>query len=143
MESLNVETLANLPQGFSLLSDAMLLYLQLSVHFLFLISPALPIIATTPSGSGELEIGTSGANSSKDKTMHGSRGAHVDHGDHHSESEIASSAKKKIVRFGRGEGRSMEEDTEWSEPQIKDSGVDTGSSTTLNEEHNLVPKVRA
>ncbi|XP_071804300.1 regulating synaptic membrane exocytosis protein 2-like isoform X2 [Asterias amurensis] len=91
-------------------------------------------------GSGELEIGTSGANSSKDKTMHGSRGAHVDHGDHHSESEIASSAKKKIVRFGRGEGRSMEEDTEWSEPQIKDSGVDTGSSTTLNEEHNLVPK---
>ena len=74
--------------------------------------------------------------------MHGSCGDHVDHGDHHSESELASSAKKKIVRFGRGEGRSMEEDPEWSEPQIKDSGVDTGSSTTLNEEHSLAPKVR-
>ncbi|XP_070533508.1 regulating synaptic membrane exocytosis protein 2-like isoform X5 [Ptychodera flava] len=55
---------------------------------------------------------------------------------HHSESEMTA-AKKKIVRFGRGEGRSMDEDLEWSEPQIKDSGVDTSSSTTLYEEHNL------
>ena len=77
--------------------------------------------------------------------MHGCRGVDPsDHGDHHSESELAiSAAKKKIVRFGRGEGRSMEEDPEWSEPQIKDSGVDTGSSTTLNEEHGLAPKVSA
>ncbi|XP_077990768.1 regulating synaptic membrane exocytosis protein 2-like [Glandiceps talaboti] len=53
-----------------------------------------------------------------------------------SESEMTA-AKKKIVRFGRGEGRSMDEDLEWSEPQIKDSGVDTSSNTTLNEEHIL------
>ncbi|XP_006816755.2 regulating synaptic membrane exocytosis protein 2-like [Saccoglossus kowalevskii] len=58
---------------------------------------------------------------------------------HLSESEM-SAAKKKIVRFGRGEGRSMDEDLEWSEPLIKDSGVDTSSSTTLNEEHSLTAK---
>ncbi|XP_022091190.1 regulating synaptic membrane exocytosis protein 2-like isoform X3 [Acanthaster planci] len=96
-------------------------------------------------GSGELEIGTGGGNnnsSSKDKGMHGGRGEPVAADDHHhSESELAlSAAKKKIVRFGQGEGRSMEEDPEWSEPQIKDSGVDTGSSTTLNEEHSLASK---
>ncbi|KAK7820161.1 hypothetical protein U0070_003572, partial [Myodes glareolus] len=33
-------------------------------------------------------------------------------------------------------GHSLEEDLEWSEPQIKDSGVDTCSSTTLNEDHS-------
>ncbi|KYO29343.1 regulating synaptic membrane exocytosis protein 2 isoform F [Alligator mississippiensis] len=38
-----------------------------------------------------------------------------------------------MVCFG---GHSLEEDLEWSEPQIKDSGVDTCSSTTLNEEHS-------
>ncbi|XP_035272387.1 regulating synaptic membrane exocytosis protein 2 isoform X11 [Anguilla anguilla] len=37
----------------------------------------------------------------------------------------------KTVRFG---GDSFEEDLEWCEPQVKDSGVDTCSSTTLNEE---------
>ncbi|KAG8441723.1 hypothetical protein GDO86_010779 [Hymenochirus boettgeri] len=36
-----------------------------------------------------------------------------------------------MVCFG---GHSLEEELEWSEPQIKDSGVDTCSSTTLNEE---------
>ncbi len=48
-----------------------------------------------------------------------------------------SEAKKKIVRFGRGEGKSMEEECGWSEPQIKDSGIDTGmssSSQTLNDD---------
>ncbi|XP_076158025.1 regulating synaptic membrane exocytosis protein 2 isoform X2 [Alosa pseudoharengus] len=39
----------------------------------------------------------------------------------------------KMVRFGE---RSLEEDAEWCEPQVKDSGVDTCSSTTLNEEHS-------
>lgn len=46
-------------------------------------------------------------------------------------------AKKKIVRFGRGEGKSMEEDSGWSEPLVKDSGIDTGlssSSQTICEE---------
>ncbi|CAI9606081.1 unnamed protein product, partial [Staurois parvus] len=38
-----------------------------------------------------------------------------------------------MVCFG---AHSLEEDLEWSEPQIKDSGVDTCSSTTLNEEHS-------
>ncbi|XP_030409532.1 regulating synaptic membrane exocytosis protein 2 isoform X27 [Gopherus evgoodei] len=38
-----------------------------------------------------------------------------------------------MVCFG---GHSLEEDLEWSEPQVKDSGVDTCSSTTLNEEHS-------
>lgn len=38
-------------------------------------------------------------------------------------------------------GHSLEEDLEWSEPQIKDSGVDTCSSTTLNEEHSHSDKV--
>ncbi|XP_041931994.1 regulating synaptic membrane exocytosis protein 2 isoform X4 [Alosa sapidissima] len=38
-----------------------------------------------------------------------------------------------MVRFGE---RSLEEDAEWCEPQVKDSGVDTCSSTTLNEEHS-------
>ncbi|KAF7246844.1 Regulating synaptic membrane exocytosis protein 2 [Varanus komodoensis] len=43
-----------------------------------------------------------------------------------------------MVCFG---GHSFEEDLEWSEPQIKDSGVDTCSSTTLNEEHSQSEKV--
>ncbi|XP_062841830.1 regulating synaptic membrane exocytosis protein 2 isoform X1 [Trichomycterus rosablanca] len=38
-----------------------------------------------------------------------------------------------MVRFW---GHSLEEDAEWGEPQVKDSGVDTCSSTTLNEEHS-------
>ncbi|XP_058868658.1 regulating synaptic membrane exocytosis protein 2-like isoform X28 [Acipenser ruthenus] len=50
-----------------------------------------------------------------------------------SDSNILSERQKKMVRFG---GHSLEEDLEWSEPQIKDSGVDTCSSTTLNEEHS-------
>ena len=83
-------------------------------------------------GSGELDI-TSVHGKQKQATQGGTG--------HHSESEISAS-KKKIVRFGQGEGRSLEEDAEWSEPQVKDSGVDTGSSTTLNEEHNLASKVR-
>lgn len=86
--------------------------------------------ATT--GSGELDI--SNLVKQKQATQGG-----IGTG-HHSESEISTS-KKKIVRFGQGEGRSLEEDAEWSEPQVKDSGVDTGSSTTLNEEHNLASKV--
>ena len=56
-----------------------------------------------------------------------------------------SEAKKKIVRFGRGEGKSMEDESGWSEPQIKDSGIDTGmssSSQTLNEEWLKVLFVR-
>uniref|UniRef100_A0A9J7XCT0 Regulating synaptic membrane exocytosis protein 2 n=1 Tax=Cyprinus carpio carpio TaxID=630221 RepID=A0A9J7XCT0_CYPCA len=44
-----------------------------------------------------------------------------------------SEGQKKMVRFG---GHSLEEDAEWCEPQVKDSGVDTCSSTTLNEEHS-------
>ncbi|XP_030638327.1 regulating synaptic membrane exocytosis protein 2 isoform X2 [Chanos chanos] len=44
-----------------------------------------------------------------------------------------SERQKKMVRFG---GHSFEEDAEWCEPQVKDSGVDTCSSTTLNEEHS-------
>ena len=53
-------------------------------------------------------------------------------------------AKRKIVRFGRGEGRSMEEDCGWSEAQLsgaKDSGIDTGLSSsghTLNEDWRKV-----
>ncbi|XP_070796494.1 regulating synaptic membrane exocytosis protein 2 isoform X13 [Pituophis catenifer annectens] len=50
-----------------------------------------------------------------------------------SDSNILSERQKKMVCFG---GQSLEEDLEWSEPQIKDSGVDTCSSTTLNEEHS-------
>ncbi|XP_066480922.1 regulating synaptic membrane exocytosis protein 2 isoform X12 [Tiliqua scincoides] len=50
-----------------------------------------------------------------------------------SDSNILSERQKKMVYFG---GHSLEEDLEWSEPQIKDSGVDTCSSTTLNEEHS-------
>ncbi|XP_061071984.1 regulating synaptic membrane exocytosis protein 2 isoform X1 [Conger conger] len=42
-----------------------------------------------------------------------------------------SERQTKTVRFG---GDSLEEDSEWCEPQVKDSGVDTCSSTTLNEE---------
>ncbi|KAJ8353786.1 hypothetical protein SKAU_G00213530 [Synaphobranchus kaupii] len=42
-----------------------------------------------------------------------------------------SERQMKTVRFG---GDSFEEDLEWCEPQVKDSGVDTCSSTTLNEE---------
>lgn len=45
--------------------------------------------------------------------------------------------QSKLVRFGRGEGQSMEDESGWSEPLIKDSGIDTGfssSSQTLNEE---------
>ncbi|XP_075271853.1 regulating synaptic membrane exocytosis protein 2 isoform X35 [Opisthocomus hoazin] len=50
-----------------------------------------------------------------------------------SDSNALSEGQKKMVCFG---GHSLEEDLEWSEPQIKDSGVDTCSSTTLNEEHS-------
>ncbi|XP_059579803.1 regulating synaptic membrane exocytosis protein 2 isoform X4 [Alligator mississippiensis] len=49
------------------------------------------------------------------------------------DSNTLSEKQKKMVCFG---GHSLEEDLEWSEPQIKDSGVDTCSSTTLNEEHS-------
>ncbi|XP_035172376.1 regulating synaptic membrane exocytosis protein 2 isoform X6 [Oxyura jamaicensis] len=49
------------------------------------------------------------------------------------DSNTLSERQKKMVCFG---GHSLEEDLEWSEPQIKDSGVDTCSSTTLNEEHS-------
>lgn len=49
-----------------------------------------------------------------------------------------SERQKKTVRFG---GRSFEEDLELCEPQVKDSGVDTCSSTTLNEEHSHSEKV--
>ena len=49
-----------------------------------------------------------------------------------------SDGKKKIVRFGRGEDRhSMEDDCGWSEHHVKDSGIDTGlssSSQTINED---------
>lgn len=38
--------------------------------------------------------------------------------------------KSRGVRFG-----DEDEAEEWGEPQVKDSGVDTCSSTTLNEEH--------
>ena len=46
---------------------------------------------------------------------------------------------RKLVRFGAGEGHSMEDDSGWSEhtTSIKDSGIDTGlssSSQTLCEE---------
>ncbi|XP_011786576.1 PREDICTED: regulating synaptic membrane exocytosis protein 2 isoform X4 [Colobus angolensis palliatus] len=50
-----------------------------------------------------------------------------------SDSNTKSERQKKMMYFG---GHSLEEDLEWSEPQIKDSGVDTCSSTTLNEEHS-------
>ncbi|XP_074800071.1 regulating synaptic membrane exocytosis protein 2 isoform X5 [Natator depressus] len=50
-----------------------------------------------------------------------------------SDSNTLSERHKKMVCFG---GHSLEEDLEWSEPQVKDSGVDTCSSTTLNEEHS-------
>uniref|UniRef100_A0A672SX08 Regulating synaptic membrane exocytosis 2 n=1 Tax=Sinocyclocheilus grahami TaxID=75366 RepID=A0A672SX08_SINGR len=49
------------------------------------------------------------------------------------QSHTLSEGQKKTVRFG---GHSLEEDAEWCEPQVKDSGVDTCSSTTLNEEHS-------
>nr|XP_056710736.1 regulating synaptic membrane exocytosis protein 2 isoform X2 [Euleptes europaea] len=54
-----------------------------------------------------------------------------------SDSNTLSERQKKMVCFG---GHSLEEDLEWSEPQIKDSGVDTCSSTTLNEEHSHIEK---
>ncbi|KAM6968381.1 regulating synaptic membrane exocytosis protein 2 isoform 6-T6 [Aplochiton taeniatus] len=44
-----------------------------------------------------------------------------------------SERQKKMVRFG---GQSLEEDLKWCERTVKDSGVDTCSSTTLNEEHS-------
>ncbi|CAH1774588.1 unnamed protein product [Owenia fusiformis] len=53
------------------------------------------------------------------------------------ENNQLSEAKRKMVRFGCGEGRSMEEDTGWSEPTVKDSGIDTGlssSNQTLNDD---------
>ncbi|KAM8784343.1 regulating synaptic membrane exocytosis protein 2 isoform 36-T37 [Rhynchonycteris naso] len=50
-----------------------------------------------------------------------------------SDSNTRSERQKKMMYFG---GHSLEEDLEWFEPQIKDSGVDTCSSTTLNEEHS-------
>ncbi|XP_040522104.1 regulating synaptic membrane exocytosis protein 2 isoform X25 [Gallus gallus] len=49
------------------------------------------------------------------------------------DSNTLSERQKRMVCFG---DQSFEEDLEWSEPQIKDSGVDTCSSTTLNEEHS-------
>uniref|UniRef100_A0A8B9JYN2 Regulating synaptic membrane exocytosis 2 n=1 Tax=Astyanax mexicanus TaxID=7994 RepID=A0A8B9JYN2_ASTMX len=46
---------------------------------------------------------------------------------------LSEKQKSRMVRFGE---RSYEEEAEeWCEPQVKDSGVDTCSSTTLNEEH--------
>ncbi|XP_051015466.1 regulating synaptic membrane exocytosis protein 2 isoform X8 [Acomys russatus] len=50
-----------------------------------------------------------------------------------SDSNTRSERQKTMMYFG---GHSLEEDLEWSEPQIKDSGVDTCSGTTLNEEHS-------
>ncbi|XP_052603609.1 regulating synaptic membrane exocytosis protein 2 isoform X1 [Peromyscus californicus insignis] len=50
-----------------------------------------------------------------------------------SDSNTRSGRQRKRMYCG---GHSLEEDLEWSEPQIKDSGVDTCSSTTLNEEHS-------
>ncbi|XP_060979600.1 regulating synaptic membrane exocytosis protein 2 isoform X1 [Dama dama] len=50
-----------------------------------------------------------------------------------SDSNTRSERQKEMMYFG---GHSLEEDFEWAEPQIKDSGVDTCSSTTLNEEHS-------
>ncbi|XP_066547599.1 regulating synaptic membrane exocytosis protein 2 [Amia ocellicauda] len=50
-----------------------------------------------------------------------------------SDSYTLTERQKKMVHF---DGHSLEEDLEWSEPQVKDSGVDTCSSTTLNEEHS-------
>ncbi|KAL0165755.1 hypothetical protein M9458_037599, partial [Cirrhinus mrigala] len=44
-----------------------------------------------------------------------------------------SERQNTVVRFWE---RSHDEDAEWCEPQVKDSGVDTCSSTTLNEEHS-------
>ncbi|XP_058608965.1 regulating synaptic membrane exocytosis protein 2 isoform X21 [Onychostoma macrolepis] len=44
-----------------------------------------------------------------------------------------SERQKTVVQFWE---RSHDEDAEWCEPQVKDSGVDTCSSTTLNEEHS-------
>ncbi|XP_067217913.1 regulating synaptic membrane exocytosis protein 2 isoform X8 [Chanodichthys erythropterus] len=44
-----------------------------------------------------------------------------------------SERQKTVVRFWEC---SHDEDVEWCEPQVKDSGVDTCSSTTLNEEHS-------
>ncbi|XP_035382489.1 regulating synaptic membrane exocytosis protein 2 isoform X2 [Electrophorus electricus] len=49
------------------------------------------------------------------------------------QAHILSEGQKKTVRFS---GRSLEEDADWCEPQVKDSGVDTCSSTTLNEDHS-------
>lgn len=54
------------------------------------------------------------------------------------DSNTLSERQKRMVCFG---DQSFEEDLEWSEPQIKDSGVDTCSSTTLNEEHSHSEKV--
>uniref|UniRef100_A0A3P8XK35 Regulating synaptic membrane exocytosis 2 n=1 Tax=Esox lucius TaxID=8010 RepID=A0A3P8XK35_ESOLU len=46
--------------------------------------------------------------------------------------DTLSERQKEMVRVG---GHSLEEDAEWGEPQVKDSGVDTCSSTTLNEDN--------
>ncbi|XP_029325324.1 regulating synaptic membrane exocytosis protein 2 isoform X2 [Mus caroli] len=54
-----------------------------------------------------------------------------------SDSNTRSERQKKRMYYG---GHSLEEDLEWCEPQIKDSGVDTCSSTTLNEEHSRSDK---
>ncbi|XP_045143699.1 regulating synaptic membrane exocytosis protein 2 isoform X6 [Echinops telfairi] len=54
-----------------------------------------------------------------------------------SDSYTRSERQKKRMYFG---GHSLEADLEWSEPQIKDSGVDTCSSTTLNEDHSRSEK---
>lgn len=56
------------------------------------------------------------------------------------QAHILSEGQKKMVRFW---GHSLEEDAEWGEPQVKDSGVDTCSSTTLNEDHSHSEKVPA
>ncbi|XP_076869203.1 regulating synaptic membrane exocytosis protein 2 isoform X3 [Brachyhypopomus gauderio] len=49
------------------------------------------------------------------------------------QAHILSEAQKRAVGFS---GHSLEEDADWCEPQVKDSGVDTCSSTTLNEDHS-------
>ncbi|XP_063958594.1 regulating synaptic membrane exocytosis protein 2-like isoform X6 [Lytechinus pictus] len=103
-------------------------------------------------GSGELDITSSPATAGSNNhpglaSGHGVKSSPTGapapsssshHIRHHSESEInLVSSPKKIVHFGRGEaGHSLEED----DRQIKDSGIDTCSSTTLNEEHNLGAK---
>ncbi|XP_061529753.1 regulating synaptic membrane exocytosis protein 2 isoform X15 [Phycodurus eques] len=90
-------------------------------------------LATTPEYTSceDVEIESESV-SEKGDSQRGKRKT-IEHAFMSEPAHTLSERQKKMVRFG---GHSFEEDLAWCEPQVKDSGVDTCSSTTLNEEHS-------